>query len=439
MSDGLVAFCTPEGAIQVQDIASGQPRQTLRGHMGDVTALAFSWEGLILGSVGTDRTARLWEVRTGAPLGVLRTPQTFGDTWLTFDPRGRYVVTGGRGGQSYGTAWDLRTQSRIAWMEQAGLGIGAFLPDGTGVLVGSLHGSVLSWKMADIDKVRAALGPAGPGRTTESPWPTRRWSCRAATPIQSGASPPARTGAGSPPRRTTRPSSCGTPRRCGWYGRSKATTASSGASPSAPTRAISLRAGRPASRSGRSPPARTCTTSRITRKWSRRLPIIPAAPGWRRAAMTGPSGFASCLPAAASAGCTPSSVRSTSSPFTPMAAGWPPAATIITSPSGTSAAKPPSPRPPDRRLAGHAGPVRAVGFSGDGRVFASGSEQGVIILWDGDSLERVVQLKGGTGQIRGLSFNRDGRLLAGAAYNARTIVWDVDRLRQALRDLQLDW
>jgi sigma-B regulation protein RsbU (phosphoserine phosphatase) len=68
-----------------------------------------------------------------------------------------------------------------------------------------------------------------------------------------------------------------------------------------------------------------------------------------------------------------------------------------------------------------------------------GSEQGVIILWDGDSFDHVVTLRGGTGQIHGLSFSHDGRLLAGAAYFAPTIVWDLAALRRSLAVMDLDW
>jgi WD40 repeat protein len=97
------------------------------------------------------------------------------------------------------------------------------------------------------------------------------------------------------------------------------------------------------------------------------------------------------------------------------------------------------PASPDRLLSGHTGQVWGVGFRGDGRYLASGGDQGVIILWDGDSFGRVVTLRGGTGQIRSVSFSHDGQLLAGAAYAAPTIVWDLAHLRRSLAEMDLDW
>jgi WD40 repeat protein len=94
---------------------------------------------------------------------------------------------------------------------------------------------------------------------------------------------------------------------------------------------------------------------------------------------------------------------------------------------------------PDHLLSGHAGAVWAVTFSRDGRYLASGSDDGVIVLWDGESFERVVTLRGPTDRIRSLSFSHDTDLLAGAALSSPTVVWDISKLRQSLREMQLDW
>ena len=97
------------------------------------------------------------------------------------------------------------------------------------------------------------------------------------------------------------------------------------------------------------------------------------------------------------------------------------------------------PAAPDRVLSGHNAPVHSVTFHPKGLWLASGSELGAIILWDGESFERVVRLRGGTGQIRSLSFSGDGELLSTWAYNAPTTVWDLRRLRHSLSSMGLDW
>ena len=97
------------------------------------------------------------------------------------------------------------------------------------------------------------------------------------------------------------------------------------------------------------------------------------------------------------------------------------------------------PSPPDRVLDGKEGAIWSVGFGPGGRVLASGSERGTILLWDGASFDRLATLRGGTAQIRSVSFSRDGSLLAGSAYMAPTVVWDLVGLRKALREMGLDW
>ena len=100
---------------------------------------------------------------------------------------------------------------------------------------------------------------------------------------------------------------------------------------------------------------------------------------------------------------------------------------------------PDAPAPPGRFLEGHTAGVYAVGFSADGRYLASGSEQGVMILWDAQTFTPVTTLRSDAAQIRSISFSRDGRLLAGAAYGSATVVWDLSLLRRTLADMNLDW
>jgi len=96
-------------------------------------------------------------------------------------------------------------------------------------------------------------------------------------------------------------------------------------------------------------------------------------------------------------------------------------------------------RAPDRLLSDHSAPVWAVAFSADGKRLASGSEQGTVVLYDGETFEREVALRSGPIQIRCLSFSREGDLLAVSAYGANTRVWNLPRLRRGLAELGLDW
>jgi WD40 repeat protein len=94
---------------------------------------------------------------------------------------------------------------------------------------------------------------------------------------------------------------------------------------------------------------------------------------------------------------------------------------------------------PDRVLTGHTGAVWSVAFSADGRYFASGGDQGKVLLRDGDTLEKITALPTDTGQVRALAFSHDTRFLALGPYSGAGMVWDLQRLRDTLREMSLDW
>ncbi len=94
---------------------------------------------------------------------------------------------------------------------------------------------------------------------------------------------------------------------------------------------------------------------------------------------------------------------------------------------------------PTFRLQRHVQPVWSVAWSRDGRWLASGSEPGVIILWDGETFQPIVKIKVGTNQIRNIVFSHDDRFLAASAYVAPTAILDLQQLRRTLADMSLDW
>ncbi|MDB5312672.1 MAG: pknB 43 [Gemmataceae bacterium] len=61
-----------DGTVRIWDPLNGVQVQTLRGHDGDVWAVAFGHGGKLLASAGSDGTVRLWDVETGKELQTFR-------------------------------------------------------------------------------------------------------------------------------------------------------------------------------------------------------------------------------------------------------------------------------------------------------------------------------------------------------------------------------
>ncbi|HLJ92312.1 MAG TPA: WD40 repeat domain-containing protein, partial [Gemmataceae bacterium] len=56
----LLASASHDETIRLWDPASGHEVQTLRGHTGTITCLAFAPDGQWIASGGHDKTVRLW-------------------------------------------------------------------------------------------------------------------------------------------------------------------------------------------------------------------------------------------------------------------------------------------------------------------------------------------------------------------------------------------
>jgi WD40 repeat protein len=113
--------------VRLWDAATGAPLQTLEGHVGSVNSVAFSPDGKQVVSGSWDETVRLWDAATGAP-----TLEGHADSVnsVAFSPDGKQVVSGSW--DQMVRLWDAATGAPTLTLEgHAGsISLVAFSPDG---------------------------------------------------------------------------------------------------------------------------------------------------------------------------------------------------------------------------------------------------------------------------------------------------------------------
>jgi WD40 repeat protein len=141
--------------FQLWDTATGNKVGSLKGG-GPFHAGAFSPGGKLLLTGGADRTARLWEVPSLAPVGdPLKHRGSVGA--VAFSPDGRYFLTGEMMGDNAARLWETEGRRAVgpALLHRNMVQAVAFSPDGETLLTASSDGTARLWE-------RATGRPLGP-------------------------------------------------------------------------------------------------------------------------------------------------------------------------------------------------------------------------------------------------------------------------------------
>jgi WD40 repeat protein len=78
-----------------------------------------------------------------------------------------------------------------------------------------------------------------------------------------------------------------------------------------------------------------------------------------------------------------------------------------------------------RRFEGHSGWVNSVALGPDGQTALSGSDDGLVILWDVETGEAIHRFKGHAGGVNSVALSPDGRTALSGSDDSTLILWDV--------------
>jgi WD40 repeat protein/uncharacterized caspase-like protein len=98
------------GRVQLWDVASGREIGAIKGHGRGVSKVAFSRDGKLLASGGTDSTIKLWDVSTQKELVTL-TGHTAPIESMDFNPDGRLLASAADDGSTF--IWDTKTGEHL--------------------------------------------------------------------------------------------------------------------------------------------------------------------------------------------------------------------------------------------------------------------------------------------------------------------------------------
>ncbi len=143
-----IAIAVPTGQTgRAADIPIGPPRETLQGHSGPLTSVAFSPDGALLATAGIDGQVILWDTETARRLQTLAGHKSWVNS-VAFSPDGKLVVTASSDGAvKIWSTVDGQLKNTIP-ASKAEVRSVAVSPDGKWIAAGMRYGAVKIWDTA---------------------------------------------------------------------------------------------------------------------------------------------------------------------------------------------------------------------------------------------------------------------------------------------------
>jgi WD40 repeat protein len=380
---------------------------TLYGHTRSVNSASFSPDGTRIITASSDRTAKVWDTRTGSPLLELKGHTEWVES-ASFSPDGSRVVTAS--GDRTAKVWDARTGSPL--LELKGhtdtVMSAVFSPDGTRIVTASSDrtakvcdartGSELLELKGDTAQLEsAAFSPDGTRIVTASLDGTRVWDARTGTPLlELRGQTAAASSASFSPDGTRIITASGDQTAMVWDARTG-------------TPLLELKGHTsPLTRAAFSPDG----TRIVTASWDQTAKVWDARTGTLLLELKGHTNTVN------SATFSPDGARIVSASRDLTAKVWDARA-------GTSLLE----------LKGHRDTVYSAAFSPDGSRIVTTSFHEPAKVWDARTGAPLLELKGHTAWVHSAAFSPDGTRIVTASGDRTAKVWDArtGSLRRELR------
>ncbi len=140
----LLATGGVDRIVRIWRASDGKLQRALKGHVGPITAIAFSRRGTLVATASTDGVGRVWRAGTGEPVTVL---SGHGNplTDVSFSPDGTQVVTASK--DRTARTWKAETGAALATFagDTEAVMSARFTPSGREVVTASDDGSARTW------------------------------------------------------------------------------------------------------------------------------------------------------------------------------------------------------------------------------------------------------------------------------------------------------